>query len=200
MEILRFTRRLAAKAIFPSRSNGVDSRSCSNSSRLRVHQGPPQMGSIRSAVSCGVPIFLGAGSDRVLSAVPQGFLPESPQGRRAWTDADSLELSIAIASNFIKAAKADGNRVVILMIPTAPQVAKNVRPYAMFMSRVRNVSPTTCIVDPFEALRKRYNRLGNLSAPKGHFKGKANEAIAAAIVEGLRQCHLTNEGVQLMPD
>jgi hypothetical protein len=130
----------------------------------------------------------------------KAFIKNRLQGPRAWTDADSLGLSLAITSNFIKAAKEDGNRLVILMIPKPSDVAKNVPPYAMFMSRVRDMSPTTCVVDPFESLRKRYNREGNLSAPEGHFKSSANDAIASAIVEGLRQCHLAIEGVQIVPD
>jgi hypothetical protein len=109
---------------------------------------------------------------------------------RAWTDPDPVRLCLAILQAFLKSEKENGNIPVVLMIPNAEEVAENARPYINFVSLARSEWPSLCIVDPFDLLREQYGKGLNLSAPRGHFTGSGNEAIALALFQAIQKCHL----------
>jgi hypothetical protein len=109
---------------------------------------------------------------------------------RAWTDPDSVRLCLAILQVLLKSEKEDGNIPVVLMTPNYNEVAENSRPYGNFIGLARSKWPSLCVVDPFELLRERYNSGVTLRAPDGHFTGSGNEAIALALFQAVRECHL----------
>jgi hypothetical protein len=99
-------------------------------------------------------------------------------------------LCLAILQALLKSEKEDGNIPVLLLIPTSIEVAENSRPYGNFISLARSKWPNLCVVDPFGLLRERYNGGVTLRAPQGHFTGSGNEAIALALFQAFRACHL----------
>jgi hypothetical protein len=105
----------------------------------------------------------------------------------AWSDSESLNLSIGILEQFVTEIRKDGKKVVVLVLPTPAQVAENRRPYASYRGAIQHVLPDVCVVDPFQGLRDRYATSGTLSAPKGHFNSSGNGAIAKAVFEAIHE-------------
>jgi hypothetical protein len=104
----------------------------------------------------------------------------------AWQNPDAIELSLAILRKFSEAVSAAGHRMVVVMVPTADAVARDRRPYVEYIDKLKRMVPGFCIVDPMDALRAKFQAVGSLRAPEGHFNAAGNEAIASAVFAAIR--------------
>ena len=107
-----------------------------------------------------------------------------------WNTPAAVNLSIKLFAAHVGDAKRDNKKFVLLLVPSTGDVASNQRVYTAYRERVAEAVPGVCIIDLLTPLRAQYELSGPLNAPEQHFNAVGNQAIATAVLNGIKDCGL----------
>lgn len=122
------------------------------------------------------------------------FVPRIAEMSLADSTAPAVELR-RLAWQILHQSFDDKNaepRVVIVMIPTPEYSLNPVPDYASYLSEIRSILPTACLIDPHPYLHEilKDRALNTVRTSSGHYTPEGNAALASAVAAGLKSCRI----------